>query len=143
MTSITNQSKCSTYFCSVKNIKFNIALALSLTVLLFTVKSAFWLSYYVVFTDNFIESYCENTDQPELECDGKCFLSDVLDKKETDTPKNANIFLESELLFTTTEYETDLILDALISKQQHSYFYNSLYKFHYLKNSFKPPSVVV
>lgn len=143
MTSITNQSNCSIYFCNVKNIKLHIALALSLIVLLFTVKSAFWLSYYVVFTDNFIENYCENTDKPELECDGKCFLSDVLDKKETDTPKNANIFLESELIFTTIVYETDLILDPFISKQQHSYFYTSLYKFHYLKSSFKPPAVCV
>ncbi|MFD0933568.1 hypothetical protein ACFQ0R_13265 [Psychroflexus salinarum] len=127
----------------MKTLKLHIALALSLTVLLFTVKSAFWLSYYMVFTDNFIESYCENTDQPDLECDGKCFLGDVLDKKEPDTPKNASVFLESELVFTTTDFETGLSVDALISKKKPSYFYTSLYNFHYPKSSFKPPAAHV
>ncbi len=123
--------------------KDHIAILLSLTVLLFTVKSAFWLSYYIAFTDNFIENYCENTDKPELECDGKCFLSDVLDKKEPDTPKNTSIFLESELIFTTSYFEADFSLNTLISKKQPNFFYSSLYHFHYLKSSFKPPAVAV
>jgi len=46
----------------------------------------------MVFTENFIENYCENTDQPELECDGKCFLSDMLDKKDKDAPKTLLFF---------------------------------------------------
>ncbi|MBZ9651873.1 hypothetical protein [Psychroflexus montanilacus] len=127
----------------MKTIKPYLALLFSLTVLLFTVKSVFWLSYYIVFTDNFIENYCENTDKPELECDGKCFLSDVLDKKETETPKNTSIFLESELIFTPSLFDTDLILDALISKNKSNYFYTSLYKSLYFKSSFKPPAMIV
>lgn len=127
----------------MKTIKPYLALLFSLTVLLFTVKSVFWLSYYIVFTDNFIENYCENTDKPELECDGKCFLSDVLDKKETETPKNTSIFLESELIFTPSLFDTDLILDALISKNKSNYFYTSLYKSLYFKSSFKPPAMLV
>ena len=97
----------------------------------------------MVFTDNFIESYCENTDKPELECDGKCFLSDMLDKNETDTPKNANVFLENELIFTTHFFETDFVLDFSDLQIQPTYFYTSLYKFQYLKSSFKPPALVV
>ncbi|WP_093366965.1 hypothetical protein [Psychroflexus sediminis] len=127
----------------MKSIKLPISVALSLTVFLFTIKSAFWLSYYIVFTDNFIENYCENTDKPELECDGKCFLSDVLDKKETETPKNASIYLESKLIFTTVLFETDIVLDSFILQKPHTFFYTSLYKFHYLQSSFKPPAIVV
>jgi len=127
----------------VKSLKTHIALALSLTVLLFTVKSVFWLSYYMAFTDNFIENYCENTDQPELECDGKCFLSDVLDRKEPDTPKNASIFLESELIFTTVDFESDLDLAPLAYVKTTPYFHTSLYKFEYLKSNFKPPALSV
>lgn len=97
----------------------------------------------MVFTDNFIESYCENTDKPELECDGKCFLSDILDKKEKDTPKNASVFLENELIFTTYFFETDSVLDLSDLQNQPTYFYTSLYKYHYLKSSFKPPALVV
>lgn len=127
----------------MKTIKPYLALLFSLTVLLFTVKSAFWLSYYLVFTDNFIENYCENTDKPELECDGKCFLSDVLDKKETETPKNASIYLESKLIFTTVLFENDIVLDSFILQKPHTFFYTSFYKFQYLQSSFKPPAVVV
>ena len=127
----------------MKPFKLHIAIALSLTVLLFTAKSAFWLSYYIVFTDNFIENYCENTDKPELECDGKCFLSDVLDKKETETPKNASIYLESKLIFTTVLFETDIVLDSFILQKPHTFLYTSLYKFQYLQSSFKPPAIVV
>lgn len=97
----------------------------------------------MLFTDNFIESYCENTDKPELECDGKCFLSDVLDKKETDTPKNAKVFLESELIYTINVYERSFILNPSIFKKQTSSFYASHYHFQYVKNSFKPPEIVV
>lgn len=97
----------------------------------------------MMFTDNFIENYCENTDKPELECDGKCFLSDVLNKKEKEAPKNASMFLETELIFTTPFSEIELILDFPISKKEQSYFYTSLYKFHYFKSSFKPPAIVV
>jgi hypothetical protein len=120
-----------------------IALSLSLVMLLFTVKSAFWLSYYMIFTDNFIENYCENTDQPELECDGKCFLSDVLDKKNTDTPKNASIFLESELIFTTTILDPEFVLFEFTPRKQASYHYILTYNFQYLKASFKPPAFAV
>lgn len=123
--------------------KHHIAILLSLIVMLFTVKSAFWLSYYMMFTDNFIESYCENTDKPELGCDGKCFLSDVLDKKESNSPKNASIFLESELIFTTIYFDVDFGLNLLTSKKRPNFFYTSLYHFHYLKGSFKPPAVAV
>ncbi|WP_157609241.1 hypothetical protein [Psychroflexus torquis] len=123
----------------MKDIKLNIALILSLVVLLFTVKSAFWISYYIAFTDNFIENYCENVDRPELECDGKCFLSDVLDNKQTDTPKNASIFLESELIFTTLCSETDTFISFSIAEVEHSFLYTSHYKFQFLNKNFKPP----
>lgn len=97
----------------------------------------------MIFTDNFVETYCENINQPDLECDGKCYLSDVLDRKEPNTPKNASIFLETELIFTPNISGTGLVLNSLTSKKQHSYFYTSLYKFHYLKSSFKPPAIHV
>lgn len=97
----------------------------------------------MIFTDNFVETYCENTDKPDLECDGKCYLSDVLNKKEPDTPKNTSIFLETELIFTISFFDTDLSFDAHVSKRQQSYFYTSLYKFYHLKSSFKPPAIHV
>jgi hypothetical protein len=97
----------------------------------------------MVFTENFIESYCENTDQPELECDGKCFLSDMLDKKDKDVPKNASIFLETELIFTTSIYDIALELQELTFTSQDSFFYISHYKPFYLESSFKPPALSV
>ncbi len=34
--------------------------------------------YYSVATEDFIERLCENKDKPQLNCDGKCMLSQML-----------------------------------------------------------------
>lgn len=82
-------------------------------------------------------------DRPELECDGKCFLSDVLDNKQTDTPNNASIFLESELIFTTLCSETDTFTSSSIAEVEDSFLYTSHYKFQFLNRNFKPPILSV
>lgn len=97
----------------------------------------------MVFTDNFIENFCVNTDKPELECDGKCYLSDVLDKKTPEAPKNASIFLDIELIFTSSSFDTKLVFVEYILKKTASYYYKSNYNFQYFKSSFKPPALVV
>ncbi len=35
-------------------------------------------AYYEMNIDMIIEQYCENTDRPELNCDGKCYLAKTL-----------------------------------------------------------------
>jgi len=70
-------------------------------------------------------------------------LSDMLDKKDQDTPKNASIFLESELIFTTINIESDFILVDLPYKKYTPHYYSPLYNFDYLKSSFKPPAPLV
>ena len=41
-------------------------------------KTASVLSYYAMFTDDFVERFCENTDRPEMKCNGKCHLKKQL-----------------------------------------------------------------
>ena len=117
-----------------------IALILSITVSFYMVKSAFWLSYYMMFTTNFIETYCENQDKPDLECDGKCFLSDVLTEKETESPKHASIYLETKLVFSVPNFRLLPAPKWTVSKKHTLDVYKSFYTYTFIDSSFKPPA---
>lgn len=100
-------------------------------------KQSFFFGYYVVFTENFIENFCENKDKPELECDGKCFLSDLIEKKNSDSveippyiEKQLVLFFQESQLHHFAPIETTISL----------FNYANLYQFDYLSFSFKPPS---
>ncbi len=46
-----------------------------------------WEIWYQVNQDYVAEELCENTDKPELECNGKCYLMKQLAKAESQTPE--------------------------------------------------------
>ena len=49
------------------------------------------LAYYELNIDTIIQKYCVNKDQPELQCNGKCYLSkqlQMLDSQGDDTSTN-------------------------------------------------------
>ena len=48
-----------------------------------TLKITGTIGYYAIFTDDFVERFCENKERPVLQCDGKCALSKML-LQETD-----------------------------------------------------------
>jgi len=58
-------------------------------------------AYYFVDQPGFIEQFCENIEKPEMKCDGKCHLKDVVEKKTTkeDVPVNMIVLEETTLFF--------------------------------------------
>lgn len=92
-------------------------------------------------TDLFISMFCENTDRPELECDGKCMLADMQDDQGND--KNlAHVLkqLQTEVFYYNTPVSFEFAKEeiTLYEKAANSpYLYS--YNFLYSKESNEPP----
>ena len=58
------------------------------------------MSIYQLDKANFIEQHCENKDQPELKCNGKCHLSkQFIDPAETPVQQESLLFLPEIIMF--------------------------------------------
>ena len=90
-------------------------------------KTASVMSYYAVFTDDFVERFCENKERPELKCDGKCALSQMLSQKA-----EIVLFIGS---LTTYEFEQQS------RKVVHNVLYRVIYDFHFLERIKHPPKI--
>ncbi len=82
-------------------------------------------AYYIVDQPGFIEQFCEKIDKPEMKCNGKCHLKDVVEKKITteDVPLNM-IVLEEPTLFFKNIKNLDLNSDSIERKQQPDWYFN-------------------
>jgi len=70
------------YICRVKNV-----ILILISVLMFT-KPLWPVVDYIANYDYIVNVFCENIDKPELECDGKCYLSKELAKEAGADDKN-------------------------------------------------------
>ncbi|SIR22630.1 hypothetical protein SAMN05421797_10861 [Maribacter ulvicola] len=104
-------------------------------------KTASVMSYYAVFTNDFVERFCENKERPELKCDGKCALSQMLSQKADDekTPINLDLLKNETVFFigSLTTYECV----QLSRKVLHNVKYRVLYDFHFFERIKHPPEV--
>ena len=87
---------------------------------------------YIIYKDTIIKEYCENKDQPELKCDGKCHLKKEIIKKEKEKPNNNNKSPKPQPK-KQLNYKTqfcDLLLDLQLNNSikyslKNSYYYNA------------------
>ncbi len=82
----------------MKLISSFIAISLSGILLLNVLHIPLTYAYYYMDQSGFIALLCENKDEPELECNGKCHLNKVT---QTETENNENpipVILEKELV---------------------------------------------
>jgi hypothetical protein len=123
------------------NSKKYISFFLSLVIGLFTMKSFLVMSYYIVFTDTFIENYCVNKDKPKLNCDGKCELSKLLERNSDESEDQEKMMLisSSELIFyfdySTFEFSN---FNKNLSNTTGD-FIPQLYTFNFIEKQIKPP----
>ena len=101
-------------------------------------KQSFFFGYYALFTDNFIETFCVNKDKPELQCDGKCFLSDLIDPKNAETPEIPSFVDQPVVLFYQTVEDYS---QFPITYTENLFIYNNHYQFSFCKARLKPPIV--
>jgi hypothetical protein len=95
--------------------------------------------YYSIDRDGFIEQLCENKDKPELNCDGKCMLAQMLQAQTDDEQPMPIIGWEQVLVFLVEPLNFGLQNTAEVEK---TYFhYNNNYSFSYSNTAYKPPMV--
>ena len=123
-----------------KNKTLFYAIFLSSLVLYNMLRVSFTYLYYTVDPIGFIEELCENKDQPELQCNGKCHL-----KKVTESSKNSEkaptqiIDFKDVLLYKQSNVSSIAKVDYTYSKT----FFNAKnhYKYLAINTNFRPPEV--
>ncbi|GHC48191.1 hypothetical protein SAMN05421855_101252 [Ulvibacter litoralis] len=101
--------------------------------------------YYELNIDYIIETYCVNTDKPELQCNGKCHLSkqlQLVSQETNDSEGNLITNIISESFFPvyfqsedTINFDTSLL--TIVRLQNFYYSENYAYKLDY--QLLKPP----
>lgn len=119
-----------------KNLFFSIFL--SFLVLHNTLRVSFTYIYYSIDPIGFIEELCENKDAPELQCNGKCELTKVI---ETNSPKE-NTPLQ------IIDFKDILLYQNLISAYNFKenitqklplFIYQNCYQYAAIHSCFHPP----
>ncbi|MGB5269061.1 MAG: hypothetical protein WBN52_01040 [Eudoraea sp.] len=97
------------------------------------------IGYYGLFTQDFIERFCENKDKPELQCDGKCELSKMLlqQTEEDKTPINLELLKNEIVLFFNTINTTKFLKSSLKNPRLPQYL--NLYSFNFEESIINPP----
>ncbi|WP_439129994.1 hypothetical protein [Polaribacter sp.] len=101
---------------------------------------SFTYIYYNLDPIGFIEELCENKDQPELQCNGKCHL-----KKVTESSQNSEevplqiIDFKDILLLQHTASEVSFKKKSTLKKALFSY--QNYYKYLMSNSSFHPPRI--
>ena len=104
-----------------------------------SLKTASVISYYAIFTDDFVERFCENKARPEMHCDGKCALSKMLLQEAGDdqTPINLDWLKNETVLFVGPLITFNFL--QLPRKELNKLQYSVLYDFHFSKRIIHPP----
>ncbi|QXP52339.1 MULTISPECIES: hypothetical protein [unclassified Cellulophaga] len=112
------------------------------TITLFsTLKNTGTLGYYILFTDNFVENFCENKSRPALECNGKCVLSKMLLQQASEDKEPLNIdFLRIEtVLFLGTIFNIEFVVPGNTSYLNLGY--HITYSFKLIAQITHPPQI--
>ena len=97
-------------------------------------------AYYELDPIGFIEKLCENKDQPELECNGKCHLKKVSESTNKNNNEPTRIIDFKEILLYTQKVDNYVFQNSATIEKE-SFNYNNLYKFTSLNTCFRPPQV--
>lgn len=97
------------------------------------------MGYYALFTEDFIERFCENKARPELQCNGTCELSKMLsegsDKQQA--PINLDFIKIETVLFLDTIFKVDFY--KMADKKFNPPLYSNLYHFTFVDRVIHPP----
>lgn len=97
-------------------------------------------AWYTMDVESFIEQLCENKDKPQLQCNGKCYLSKVSANNSTQDEQKTPILEWEQLVFCNTEITVNEQGLQDSSKSVTSYYrVNPTQSFSY--SIFHPPQV--
>ncbi|WP_100612850.1 hypothetical protein [Confluentibacter lentus] len=102
------------------------------------------MGYYGLNIDSIIEQYCINKNKPELQCDGKCYLAQQLNKA-SDTDENngdkfLNVIFESFIpVYISSQPDIKFNNFSAQASTEKIFGHHNNYTFLPEFNNFKPP----
>lgn len=124
--------KIATYFFSI---------GLSLILLISSTKVSLTYAYYNLDPIGFIEILCENKDQPELQCNGKCQLKKMTQTQNENQNSPENIFDFKDINLYQHTIQDNNEVNKVFSKKQLPKIYLNLYTFTKTNEFFHPPRI--
>lgn len=119
-----------------------LSIILATLIMFSSLRVSLTFTYYKLDPVGFIERLCENKDQPELECNGKCHLKKVTQTNTEDDNFPINIIDFKELLlYYNSDIKYNLVLDFNYKNNYSKY--NNHYSFLKEYNYFHPPKSLV
>ncbi len=116
-------------------------LLIALFVLLIGFRSLIPFTVFISTQEKIIDEYCINKERPEMQCNGKCYLSKQLKETEQQSDqlliKNIR-FAENCLYFEC--FSIPFILDFTV-QFKHRFFWHSTYSINWVFKQLKPPIV--
>ncbi|GEM_PF-205313 len=114
---------------------------IALFVLLIGFRSLIPFTVFISIQERIVDEYCINKERPEMQCNGKCYLSKQLKETEQQSDqlliKNIR-FAENCLYFEC--FSIPFILDFTV-QFKHRFFWHSTYSINWVFKQLKPPIV--
>lgn len=120
---------------------FIFSIVLSTLLLFNSTKVTLTYAYYKLDPISFIEKLCDNTDKPELECNGKCQLKKVAESQDKNQNTPESIIDFKELVLFSNVFETISFHQLKDIKKQNRIDYINLYFYSNINDCFHPPQV--
>ena len=117
------------------------ALSVTILILFNSTRVSLTYAYYKLDPVGFIEALCVNKDKPELQCNGKCYLTKVLKSQDKDQDIPENVVDFKELLLYTITLEKIIFKPKNDLKKQNTSIYKNLYSYNSINDCFHPPQV--
>jgi len=95
--------------------------------------------YYSLDREGFIEQLCENKDKPELNCDGKCMLAQMLRTQAEDEEPLPVIGWEEILVFFIEMPSYNLSSND--EDEINPFYYTDFYSYRFSDTLIKPPMI--
>jgi len=101
-----------------------------------------WFVYYGLNLTEVIEKYCINKDKPELNCDGKCYLSEKLGL-DTTSKEEPKLIINEAFQISYLQFQEDVFLENPPSEFfNHSFSYDPSYTSLVMDVPYVPPKQV-
>ncbi len=113
---------------------------LSILLLSNSFKVSFVYGWYTLDVESFIEQLCENKDRPQLQCNGKCYLSKMTEDTSSEKEQTIPVLKWDQLVFCQTELSTDKQINETAIKHI-DFYYLAPSAEGYFHSIFHPPQV--
>ncbi|KAB8154853.1 hypothetical protein EZY14_002925 [Kordia sp. TARA_039_SRF] len=113
---------------------------LAIILLFNSVKGSLAYGWYVLDIDSFIEQLCENKDTPELECNGKCYLTKLSQNSSSEDGQTIPAIEWEQLVYCQTEIFTPYKTITIQPIRSTFYYFISNSEAH-IHSIFHPPKI--